>query len=203
MTGSITARTIGEYLDTLGSSDPTPGGGSVAGVVGALGCSLGRMVIALTKPDSVEVGNALDTAGQQLANLQEQFTELSERDESAYQGFRDAAALPKSSPDDKSRRKQQMQDALKSAASVPFDTAAGAVKLVELLGPVREFGNPYLLSDAQIALLCASTCFDAARINVEVNLAMIRDEDFVADITAQLNNLAVSRQKLMDSATSG
>lgn len=198
MTDPIPARTIGSYLETLASSAPTPGGGSVAGVIGALGCSLGMMVISLTQCDSEEGATALKAADRRLAELQMRFTELAEKDEAAYQGYRDAAALPKSSAEEKSQRKAQMQIALKDAASVPLETARSALTLAELLGPVQQFGNPYLHSDARIALLCATTCFEAGRINVDVNLVMIRDETFVSEAAKQLLEMAARLQIIVN-----
>lgn len=199
MQAPIADRTIGSYLETLASSAPTPGGGSVAGVIGALGCGLGRMVISLTHCDSEEGATALGAADRQLAALQAHFTDLAEQDEAAYQGYRDAAAIPKSSAEERSKRKAQMQFALKNAASVPLETAQSALTLAELLVPVQEFGNPYLLSDARIALLSASACFEASRINVDVNLAMIHDETFVSDTARQLLEMADRLQALTSS----
>jgi formiminotetrahydrofolate cyclodeaminase len=186
----IAARTIGTYLETLASSAPTPGGGSVAGVIGALGCSLGKMVIVLTGCDSEDNAAALRTVDQTLSELQVHFTELAEKDEAAYQGYRDAAAMPRSSAEEKSQRRAQMQIALKNAASVPLETARSALTLAELLVPVQKLGNPHLHSDTRIALLCGTVCFESSRINVDVNLAMIRDETFVAEMLGLVQDLA-------------
>lgn len=40
---------IDEFLDTLGSSSPTPGGGTVAALSGALAAGLTKMVASLTQ----------------------------------------------------------------------------------------------------------------------------------------------------------
>ncbi len=189
MPDPITDRTIGSYLETLTSSAPTPGGGSVAGVIGALGCSLGRMVIALTERDSETDATTLKATDRQLSALQMRFIELAERDEAAYQGYRDASTRPRSTAEQKSWRRAQMQIALKHAASVPLETARTALTLAKLLAPVQKFGNPHLLSDARIALLCATACFEASCINVDVNLAMIRDEVFVSETADQVRDM--------------
>ena len=40
----VADRKIGEYLEAIAASTPTPGGGSVAALCGALAASLSRMV---------------------------------------------------------------------------------------------------------------------------------------------------------------
>jgi formiminotetrahydrofolate cyclodeaminase len=195
----IAARTIGTYLETLASSAPTPGGGSVAGVIGALGCSLGKMVIVLTGCDSEDYAAALRTVDQTLSELQVHFTELAEKDEAAYQGYRDAAAMPRSSAEEKSQRRAQVQIALKNAASVPLETARSALKLAGLLVPLQKLGNPHLHSDTRIALLCGTACFEASRINVDVNLALIRHEAFVSEMTTQVQELTERLQVTINS----
>lgn len=187
---SITARTIGHYLETLGSSDPTPGGGSAAGLIGALGASLGLMVISLTATDDTAARTHLDTARTRLETLRTRFADLARDDEAVYQDYRDAAAMPRESSEEKATRRETMQKALKHAASVPLAACEAAVELVRVLVPVQEYGNPYLLSDARIAFLCADTCFEASRINVNVNLAMIRDDDWVTNAANQVESLA-------------
>jgi formiminotetrahydrofolate cyclodeaminase len=192
----ILNRTIGDYLDTLGSSAPTPGGGSVAGVIGALGAGLGLMVISLTRTDDPDARTALDSARETLEELQKRFTTLAERDEAVYQSYRDAATLPKGTAEEKQARREAMQSALKNAATIPLDASVASLELAQAVVPVQVHGNPYLLSDARIAMLCASTSFEASRINVNVNLAMIKDEAWVTEtanrleaLTAELNDV--------------
>ena len=186
----VTARTIGHYLETLGSSDPTPGGGSAAGVIGALGASLGLMVISLTNTDDSDANTHLDAARTRLEELRDRFTRLAEEDEAVYQSYRDAASLPRSSPEEKAARREAMQQALKNAASVPLAACEAAVDLGKVLVPVQQYGNPYLLSDARIAVLCAETCFESSRINVNVNLAMINDDAWITDTSNRVDALA-------------
>lgn len=197
MANPIPHRTIGAYLESLGSSSPTPGGGSAAGVIGALGCSLGMMVVAVTKPASTDADTALRRASDQLAALRGHFTTLAEQDEEAYQSYRDAAALPKSTSPEQEFRRVMMQRRLQHAARVPLSTALAAVELATHLEPVRQHGNPHLQSDTRIATLCASTCFDAALINVEVNLPMIRDAGVVLEMRSQLDEVTAKMQELL------
>lgn len=163
-------------------------------MVGALGASLGLMVISLTETEEAAEAEHLASAERRLSELQDRFTSLAERDEAAYQGYRDAASIPKSSPDDKAARRAAMQQALKNAASVPLETAEAAVELAGAIVPLQQYGNPYLLSDAQIAALCASTCFEAARVNVNVNLAMIKDDNWITGAAHRLEELATALQ---------
>ena len=189
-TSTLTSRTIGQYLDTLGSSAPTPGGGSAAGMVGALGASLGLMVISLTSTDDTEANERLTAARVTLEELQARFVRLAEHDEAVYQSYRDAAALPKGSPEEKANRRSAMQRALKNAATVPLEACEAAVELGKVLIAVQQYGNPYLLSDARIAGLCASACFESSRINVNVNLAMIKDDRWITDAANRVESLA-------------
>lgn len=187
---ALAERTIGDYLATLSSSAPTPGGGSAAGVIGALGCSLGLMVIALTDVDASDAASELRDANATLESLRDRFTDLARRDELVYQAYRDASAMPKATPVQKSARREAMQAALKEAASVPLAMAAASVELAEALVPVSAHGNRFLRSDAHIGAICASSCFAASRVNVEVNIAMIKDVAWVDDATDRLDALA-------------
>ncbi len=189
-TVSITSRTIGHYLSTLASSEPTPGGGSVAGLVGALGASLGLMVVSVTDTEDASIRQQLDIAHSTLKALQDRFSSLAEEDEMVFQGYRDAAGLPKGSREEKEARREAMQMALKRAARVPLHLCEAAVELGEAMVTVRQHGNTHLLSDAQIAVLCAATCFEGSCITANVNLAMIRDEAWITDTANRIEALS-------------
>ncbi|HYI24023.1 MAG TPA: cyclodeaminase/cyclohydrolase family protein [Thermomicrobiales bacterium] len=164
----LAERTIGDYLDRLGSSHPDPGGGSVAGLVGALGAGLGQMVISLTRnaPDLEPVRSELQEAiGSLLA--------ASADDERAYAGFVAASKLPKSTPEEKASRKAAMQSALITSAEVPLELAQTAFRVLELLEPVVTHGTSHALSDVEIGVNLAEAAILASLSNVGVNLPWI------------------------------
>lgn len=201
-TVSLASRTIRQYLSTLASSEPTPGGGSVAGLVGALGASLGLMVLSVTDTEDASIRQQLETAGSTLKTLQDRFSSLAEEDEMVFQGYRDAAGLPKESSEEKEVRRETMQLALKRAARVPLHTCEAAVELGAAMAPVLRHGNPHLLSDAQIALLCATTCFESSRITANVNLAMIHDDAWITDTANRIESLSHELRRLVSGRSS-
>jgi formiminotetrahydrofolate cyclodeaminase len=198
----IATRTIGHYLSALASSEPTPGGGSVAGLVGALGASLGLMVIAHTETEEASIGHQLEIAHSTLEALKARFTSLAEEDERVFQGYQDAVGLPKRSRAEYEERREVMQMALKGAARVPMQLCEAAVELGEVMVAVQQHGNPNLLSDAQIAVLCATMCFEGARITANVNLAMIRDDVWITHTANRLESLSNRLQHLVDGSSS-
>src|SRR5579872_967935 len=68
---SIFDLKLGDFLDRLGSADPTPGGGAAAAVVGALGAALIEMTANLTigKPRLTDVEAQARHTEQRAAEL--------------------------------------------------------------------------------------------------------------------------------------
>lgn len=83
---------IKSFIQAVGSSAPSPGGGAVSAVVGAMGAALGQMASAVTRdrlkeeaPERLqEVERAMDRYGQQLLQLGEEDERVSGRLFSAY-----------------------------------------------------------------------------------------------------------------------
>jgi formiminotetrahydrofolate cyclodeaminase len=185
-------RTIGDYLTALASDAHAPGGGSVAGVVGALAAGLGEMVVSLT-PDP---GSDLRAAAEDLAHYRASAVASGEADELAYGSFLEASRLPKTTVEDKAMRRQTMQEAIREAAEVPLELAATAVRILDRLEPVIASGNVNILSDAEIAITLAVACVDASLANVNVNLPLIKDAETAATIrdhAAQLRRASQDR----------
>lgn len=189
MTGlpPLAERTIGDYLDRLGSSDPAPGGGSVAGLVGALAAGLGQMVIALTRnaPDLDPIRNELQVAIGALLDA-------SAADERAYSGFVAASKLPKATPEEKARRKAEMQAAMITSAKVPLALAVSANRVLDLLAPVAERGASHALSDAEIGVNLAESAVIASLSNVSANLPYIDDAEVARQFAEQAIHVKTS-----------
>lgn len=171
------AHPVAHYAADVASASPAPGGGSVAGVVGALAAALAEMVGHLSagrmpadtdtpfQPD-------IDAAARQRARL----LELASADEAAYSDYVNATKLPKATDEEKATRRDAMQAALAGAAEVPLAIAAACQEILTLLDPLAQYGNKHVISDVVVAAMCAEVAARAALLNVHVNARMIKDE---------------------------
>ena len=181
----LESRTIGDYLGALASSAPAPGGGSVAGLIGALAASLGEMVVSLTR----KADPALEEVAGKLQALRASAIASGAADEMAFRAFVEASKMPKETEEDKARRTATMQEALEEAAAVPMELAGTAIQLLEHLETVVRFGSKHVLSDAATAITLAVTCVDCSLINVRVNLPMIKNVEVAGSLRGKAQKL--------------
>lgn len=184
----IADRTIGAYLETLASSAPAPGGGSVAGLVGALAAALGQMVVSLTDRTS-DPHPELARLDDAVQRHHDACLRASEADERAYAGYVVATKLPKASAGEKATRRRAMQDALVDAASTPLELARTASDLLSDVATVIAHGSAHVLSDAEIAAILAHSSVTTALVTVRVNIAMIRDAGRSQSLTEAANEV--------------
>ncbi len=174
-------RAIGAYLDALGSSAPTPGGGSAGGVVAALGAALGEMVCALSAGRaSGEEAEILRRANEDLRARRADAMVAAAADERAYAAYRAAVALPKGSDEERAVRRDAMQAALRDATDVPLALAEASEGILAALEPVAAVGTTHALADAQLAAYLATAALRGALLNIRGNAGMLRDPDAAA-----------------------
>src|ERR1700676_1762448 len=113
------------YLDELASARATPGGGSAATIVGALGAALVAMVGRITResPRHVATAERASALVVRADELRAQLTSNRLADELAFGAVMDALALPKATDAEKSDRTARLQRALAGAASLPLHSA--------------------------------------------------------------------------------
>lgn len=194
-------ETIGAYLDALASPAPTPGGGSVAGLLSAIGCALGEMVCALTSDATAHPD--VPEAAKQLTALRAASLAAMTRDEAAYAGYIAATKLPKDTAEEKAARRTAMQAALIAAAEAPLALAQTAVSALGAMPRIAAHGNKHVLSDARIGAMLAELAVRAALINVRVNTAMIKDPATAARLNERadaLESAVRSRLAMVESA---
>jgi len=161
-------ESIASYAARLAARTPTPGGGSAAGVVGALAAALAQMVLAYSfgpkKPDA-ELAALHATFG----DARERFLRLAEDDARSYDSVRAALRRKKESPDDPAAS-AQVVTALRGAVAVPLETARRARELAASLSAVRARTNPQLVSDLVTSLALFRSAAEGALANVGINL---------------------------------
>jgi methenyltetrahydrofolate cyclohydrolase len=172
-----TGSGLSAYLEKVAAGTPAPGGGSVAAVVGALAAALGEMVANLTlgREKYVDVEASLRPVRDRLTALRMSLLDAAAADESAYQSYRDAAGLPRTSDREKAVRTDAMQQALIAATTVPLGVARSAREVAEILQTVAQEGNPHVRSDAALGALLAEAALRGALLNVRGNAAMLAD----------------------------
>ena len=176
---------IREYLAKLASSSPTPGGGSCAALSAALGAGLINMVCELTigRKRFAEYEVLLADTIQNLHSLSTRLTELVDEDAQAYDGVMAAFRLPRSSEEDKAKRRRTIQEALVPATETPLEIvecSRGALRLAQpLLGKL----NPHVLSDLAAGIDLVAASAHAASHNADVNIAMMSDDETIARYT--------------------
>ncbi len=195
----VPAKGMPDFLNDLASSAPTPGGGSAAALSGALGTALMTMVANLTvgKKGYEEFDAELKPLKDRLLPLRERFMNLVDEDANSFKKVMAAYKLPKMTEADKQERDKAVSEALKVAAEVPFKTMTLALDVLRMCRPIVEFGNKSSISDAGVATLSLDTCFKGARLNVLINLAGIKDQQFVADKRETIDEMAAEMESLV------
>ena len=168
------------FIDNTAKGTPTPGGGSVAALVGSLGaallCMVGNFTVGKPKYKSVEkdVKEILAKADK----LKESLFVLTREDMEAYEKFSRASQMPKDTPLMREKRKQVLQKTLKEAAEVPWRISQASLQVIELAEKLLPKGNPNLITDVGVGVLLAEAALKSAVLNVKINLSFIKDEEY-------------------------
>ena len=179
-----------EVLRSIASSEPTPGGGSVAALALAHAHSLAMMVARLTEgkkkwADGHETAQSVISESQ--AGLAESLR-LAEIDAEAFESVMSAYRLPRETEEEKEIRKKSIRDATIGAAEAPLATASSARRLLSSLERLCESCNENALTDlASSSELCLSAVKIAA-MNVRINLDFI-DGDEVDRLSSQIDKV--------------
>ncbi|HUJ75748.1 MAG TPA: cyclodeaminase/cyclohydrolase family protein [bacterium] len=171
----LTELTLEKFLCELGSASPTPGGGSVAALAGALAAALCRMVSVLTveKESLKDSWREMEKVGQESARLEGRLRELVDQDTQAFRKVMDARKLPKATEPERQVRSRAIQEAALASASVPLETLETLRELSILALSAADKGNPACVTDAGSASQMIKAGAISAAYNVRVNLPSV------------------------------
>jgi len=179
------------FLDAVAAPAATPGGGSVSAFAAALSASLAQMVAGLSRKKKSQAAY-VDRLSEQLDALRktaDEFAEAIDRDAAAYDAVMAAFKLPQANAEETRQREEALQLATKGAAEVPLEVAEKATKLHQRLLQLEAIAAASMKSDLQVARLMAVAGAKGALANVEINLKGLKDLDYVARITAKVDEL--------------
>lgn len=171
---------------------PTPGGGSVAAAVGALGAALGAMVANLSagKRGWDERIAEFSRWAEKGHALKDELLALVDEDTAAFNRILEAFRLPKGTDDEKTTRSEAIQAATLYATQVPLHTMELAAEVFELAETMVREGNPSSVTDAAVGALCAHAAVHAAWLNVRINAKSLDDAAKANELTSKAQALA-------------
>ncbi len=162
MTINFKDKTLQEYLDQLSRREPVPGGGSAAALTAAMGVGLISMVTNYSigrKSNTNAVDKRLSQILTHSEAIRQRLLELTSLDSEAYLKVSAARVLD---------RKAQSQ-AARAARAVPQEVRKLCYKAIQLTPYLAQKGNPYLLSDVEVALELLMSAFNGAGVMVRIN----------------------------------
>jgi len=191
---NIGDQKINEFLDALASKEPTPGGGAVSGLLTALSISLGNMVLAYTegKKKYADHQSLHDDCGKFLQAARIESMELSTEDVDAYRAL---SALWKLDQDDP-RRKDEWEDAVQRATSVPIRTMELCNSILTTLETMVGKSNKMLVSDLATASIIAKASTEISAWTARINLPLLGDSDLQSELTEKIQALETSCDSL-------
>jgi formiminotetrahydrofolate cyclodeaminase len=195
-------RSLEQFLDALGSSAPTPGGGAASALGGALAAALAEMVAQLTvgRPKYAAVEERAQTVLRETQRLRGEMLALVDEDARAYGAVGAAYALPKASDDERRARDEAIQSALQVAMQPPLRIMAAGCDVLRLAEEIAGIGNPTVASDAGCAALLGEAAVRAAGLNVMANVVLLRDEQVAGAARERVTALEAQAAELREQA---
>jgi formiminotetrahydrofolate cyclodeaminase len=196
-------ESVSGFVASVASSNPVPGGGSVAAHAGALAAALAQMVAGLTigKKKYAAVDAEMKEAALKAVSLGNALAGLVKRDAEAYSHVSEAYKLPKEPAEAAARRAEAVTTALLKAAEVPLETARASVEVAQLAALVAEKGNTNAVTDAGVAALLAQAACKGAAYNVRVNVQALDDKSKGESLAREAEQLVKRAGDLADRAT--
>lgn len=160
----------------------TPGGGSAAAALLALGAGLVAMACRFTSGEKhAAVERAMAERALELDRLRGRALPLVDEDSAAYDAVSAAYKLPKATDEEKRARGAAVQAAVRGALEVPFATLEAARAALRVAAAAAGEVNPNLASDCATGAWCLRGAAEGAMLNVRINAASLADKALAAE----------------------
>jgi formiminotetrahydrofolate cyclodeaminase len=175
----VREMTVSQFLKEAGDRTPTPGGGAIAALGGALGVSMALMAARFTtgKKKFAAVEPEIRTLIDELEDISSRLVDCVDADMAGYSAVNAAYNMPKETKEEQARREAAVIDACRNAAKPPQDTLAACRRALDIALRLAEIANPMLLSDVGVAAEMLAAAAGSAFLNVRENAKVIGDSE--------------------------
>ncbi len=195
---------LSDFLERLSSDAPTPGGGSVAALLGAISCSLVSMVGNLTygKKKYEEYWEQSKKILDDAKTLNEDFLSLFYEDMEVFTKLMATFGLPRGTEEEKQKRYEAIENATQKAIEVPIKVMEKSQRAAELALEMTKIGNLNAISDAGIAGELALSACRSASYNVLINLNFLKGEEYAKNTKTKYKKLLKEVKTIQDEIAS-
>jgi glutamate formiminotransferase len=179
---------IEPFIEQLAAPTATPGGGSASAAAGAMAAGLAVMVASMSrgKKAYLQYESQLSAAIAKLGPLREELKAAADADAESYNAVMKAYKQAKT---DAANGDALIDASLKLATGVPLSVAEKAQEVAQITESLFAISNPNMKSDLTTAQALARAAIAGALANVEINLASLKDQGFVAEVRERITKI--------------
>lgn len=168
-----------DFVDKLGSKEPTPGGGAAAGVAASMG--VGAIVMAMEfsngKPLEENEKDLLTNRINELNEIKEIFKDIIDRDATDFEPLSNAYGMPRETDEEKAARTEAIQEGLITASQPPLDLLNNAKKVFDIAEEVLPLIKKGIISDVGVGVQLLRSAILSSSLNVYINASSLKDEE--------------------------
>lgn len=193
------SQSAAAFVETVAASTPTPGGGSVAALTGALAAALAHMAAGLTvgrkryAEVAEEAGRVLDEADA----VRRELTAAIEEDAAAFEAV---MAVVRDKSLDETAKAAALEAATRHAGEVPLRVARRSRDAARIAHAIASIGNVNAATDASVGAIMARAAVQAAGLNVRVNGVSLKDRALAEAWRAEVEALVAETEQLAAAA---
>lgn len=179
----MTTASCREFVTVLASSEPAPGGGGAAALVGALGTALGNMVGSLTvgKKKYADVEAEIIALKKKCDALQTELLNQVPADAEGFLPLARAYGIPKDDPS----RDEVMEEATVIACRVPVRIMELCCEALDAIAVFAAKGSRLAVSDAGCGAVIVKAALQAASLNVFINTKTLKNRAYAEELNAK------------------
>jgi methenyltetrahydrofolate cyclohydrolase len=189
-----------QFLDSLASKDPVPGGGGASALAAYIGVALTMMVGNLTvgKRKYAEVETQVIELLNKSKKLEEEFRDLIKKDAEVFLPLSKAYSMPTNNEQEIIDKKQTLQLALIPAATVPLEIAEKSVEALLIASEMSKIGSRLVISDSGVSVTMLKAAIQGAKLNVLINTKLMKESIQKQEILKRLDIAVFSGLAIAD-----
>ncbi len=185
------------FLEKVAANTPTPGGGSVSALAGALSASLVAMVAGLSSKKGKAKLKGMEEIRKKALTIQKRLFRAMDEDSKSFDAVIKAFRLPRGSEKERLQRVREIQKAYQNATLTPQLVCEQSIQLLEYSETLILKGNPNAMSDAGVAAFLADAALAGGLLNIGINLVAVTERPFAKKMNISMQRWAKKRNDLM------